>query len=76
VSLRVDGGDPGGAVQHVGPFGSLVPMQLANAAGTAGIRRLDPSGHGAAAPTLRHAPSLPGHTLTASSTTARLVRSG
>jgi hypothetical protein len=27
-------------------------------------------------PTLRHAPSLPGHTLTASSTTARLVRSG
>src|SRR6266404_7848894 len=30
----------------------------------------------AAAPTLRHAPRLPGHTLTASSTTARLVRSG
>ena len=27
-------------------------------------------------PTLRHAPSLPGHTLTASSATARLVRSG
>ena len=30
----------------------------------------------AVAPTLRHAPPLPGHTLTASSTTARLVRSG
>ncbi len=30
----------------------------------------------AVAPTLRHDPALPGHTLTASSTTARLVRSG
>src|SRR5580700_6462130 len=30
----------------------------------------------AVAPTLRHAPPLPGHTLTAPSTTARLVRSG
>ena len=30
----------------------------------------------AVAPTLRHAPPLPGHTLTASSTTARLTRSG
>jgi hypothetical protein len=30
----------------------------------------------AVAPTLRHALVLPGHTLTASSTTARLVRSG
>ena len=30
----------------------------------------------AVAPTLPHAPPLPGHTLTASSTTARLVRSG
>jgi hypothetical protein len=30
----------------------------------------------AVAPTLRHTLALPGHTLTASSTTARLVRSG
>ena len=30
----------------------------------------------AVAPTLRHSPFLPGHTLTAPSTTARLVRSG
>jgi hypothetical protein len=40
----------------------------------AGARRSCP--RLAVAPTLRHAPPLPGHTLTASSTTARLVRSG
>src|ERR1700730_2237510 len=33
VPLSVDGGDAGAAVKHVGPFGSLVPMQFANAAG-------------------------------------------
>src|SRR6476660_1489848 len=32
-SLGVDGGDTGGTVQHVSPFGLLVPMQLAYAAG-------------------------------------------
>jgi hypothetical protein len=31
--LRIDRGDAGGAVKHVGPFGLLVPMQLAHAAG-------------------------------------------
>src|SRR2546430_10088597 len=29
--LRVDGGDPGGAVKHVRPLGGLVPMHLAHA---------------------------------------------
>src|SRR6202051_1282651 len=33
VPLSVDGGDAGAAVKDVGPFGSLVPMQFANAAG-------------------------------------------
>jgi hypothetical protein len=33
VPLSVDGCDAGAAVKHVGPFGSLVPMQFANAAG-------------------------------------------
>jgi hypothetical protein len=33
ISVLVDGGDPGAAVQHVGPFGRLVPVQLAHAAG-------------------------------------------
>jgi hypothetical protein len=33
VTLRIDRGDAGAAVQHVGPFGRLVPMQFANAAG-------------------------------------------
>src|SRR5882724_3167479 len=32
-SLGVNGGDTGGPVQHVSPFGLLVPMQLAHAAG-------------------------------------------
>ncbi len=32
-SLRIDRGDPRRAVEHVGPFGGLVPMQLAHAAG-------------------------------------------
>src|SRR5713226_3972218 len=32
-SLGVDSGDTGGPVQHVSPFGLLVPMQLAHAAG-------------------------------------------
>src|SRR3981189_283024 len=31
-SLRVDGRDPRGAIQHVGPFGGLVPMELTHAA--------------------------------------------
>jgi hypothetical protein len=31
--LRVDRRDARGAVEHVGPFGSLVPMQFANATG-------------------------------------------
>ena len=31
--LRIDRGDARGAVEHVGPFGRLVPMQLAHAAG-------------------------------------------
>ena len=31
--LRIDRGDARGAVEHVGPFGGLVPMQLAHAAG-------------------------------------------
>ena len=33
VSLLVDGRDASAAVKHVGPFGLLVPMQFANAAG-------------------------------------------
>ena len=33
VSLGIDRGDAGGAVEHVGPFGRLVPMQFAHAAG-------------------------------------------
>src|SRR3979490_3567605 len=33
VSLGVNGCDAGAAVQHKGPFGLLVPMQFANAAG-------------------------------------------
>src|SRR5258706_2016749 len=32
-SLGVNGGDAGGPVQHVSPFGLFVPMQLAHAAG-------------------------------------------
>ena len=33
AALRVDRGDARGAVEHVGPLGLLVPMQLAHAAG-------------------------------------------
>jgi hypothetical protein len=33
AAVRVDGGDAGGAVKHVGPLGGLVPMQLTHAAG-------------------------------------------
>ena len=33
AALLVDRGDAGAAVDHVGPFGGLVPMQLAHAAG-------------------------------------------
>ena len=33
AALRIDRGDARGAVEHVGPFGGLVPMQLAHAAG-------------------------------------------
>jgi hypothetical protein len=33
AALLVDRGDAGAAVYHVGPFGGLVPMQLAHAAG-------------------------------------------
>ena len=33
AALRIDRGDPRGAIQHVGPLGLLVPMQLAHAAG-------------------------------------------
>src|SRR6195256_6133781 len=32
LPLRVDGCDAGAAVQHKGPFGSLVPMHFSNAA--------------------------------------------
>src|SRR5271166_3622500 len=32
ASLRVDRGNAGGSVKHVGPFGLLVPMQLAHSA--------------------------------------------
>src|ERR1700686_5602940 len=31
VPLGIDGRDTGGPVEHVDPFGSLVPMQLADA---------------------------------------------
>ena len=33
AALRIDRGDAGSAVEHVGPFGRLVPMQFAHAAG-------------------------------------------
>ena len=33
AALLVDRGDAGAAVEHVGPLGGLVPMQLAHAAG-------------------------------------------
>jgi hypothetical protein len=33
AALRIDRGDPRSAVQHVGPLGFLVPVQLADAAG-------------------------------------------
>src|SRR5207253_5123390 len=33
VPFRIDGGNTGGAVKHVGPLSGLVPMQLAHATG-------------------------------------------
>ena len=33
LPLGIDGRDTGGPVKHIGPFGRLVPMQFANAAG-------------------------------------------
>src|SRR5437762_1206460 len=48
----------------------FVPTRLAQRRRAQALSRL------AVAPSLRHAPPLPGHTLTAASTTARLVRSG
>jgi len=33
AALLVDRGDAGAAIEHVGPLGGLVPMQLAHAAG-------------------------------------------
>src|ERR1700761_2059041 len=55
VAILVNRGDAGGAIQHIGPLGLLVPMQFAD---TAGVQpHFDPSqSRGDAELALRHLP--------------------